>query len=97
MHALIEARRAELLSLASRRGVTGVRVSGSMSRDRDTRAPRNPATSSANRSGIWSGSGTIPPSISTSTSTSTSTTRAPAMASATRRACGQACGGRAGQ
>jgi predicted nucleotidyltransferase len=32
MHALIEAHRAELLALARRRGVTGVRVFGSMSR-----------------------------------------------------------------
>jgi predicted nucleotidyltransferase len=32
MHALIETHRAELLALASRRGVTGVRVFGSMSR-----------------------------------------------------------------
>ena len=33
MHPLIEAHRAELLALARRRGVTGVRVFGSMSRD----------------------------------------------------------------
>lgn len=33
MHALIETHRAELLALARRRGVTGVRVFGSMSRD----------------------------------------------------------------
>ncbi len=33
VHALIETHRAELLSLARRRGVTGVRVFGSMSRD----------------------------------------------------------------
>jgi len=32
MHALIEAHRDELLALADRRGVTGVRVFGSMSR-----------------------------------------------------------------
>ena len=32
MHPLIESHRAELLALASRRGVTGVRVFGSMSR-----------------------------------------------------------------
>jgi uncharacterized protein len=32
MHPLIEAHRAELLALARRRGVTGVRVFGSMSR-----------------------------------------------------------------
>jgi uncharacterized protein len=32
MHALIETHRAELLALARRRGVTGVRVFGSMSR-----------------------------------------------------------------
>ena len=32
MHPLIEAHRAELLALAGRRGVTGVRVFGSMSR-----------------------------------------------------------------
>jgi predicted nucleotidyltransferase len=32
MHPLIETHRAELLALASRRGVTGVRVFGSMSR-----------------------------------------------------------------
>lgn len=32
MHALIEAHRDELLALAHRRGVTGVRVFGSMSR-----------------------------------------------------------------
>jgi hypothetical protein len=32
MHPLIEAHRAELLALAARRGVTGVRVFGSMSR-----------------------------------------------------------------
>ena len=32
MHSLIETHRAELLSLARRRGVTGVRVFGSMSR-----------------------------------------------------------------
>jgi len=32
MHALIESHRAELLALARRRGVTGVRVFGSMSR-----------------------------------------------------------------
>jgi predicted nucleotidyltransferase len=32
VHALIETHRAELLSLARRRGVTGVRVFGSMSR-----------------------------------------------------------------
>jgi len=32
MHALIESHRAELLVLARRRGVTGVRVCGSMSR-----------------------------------------------------------------
>lgn len=32
MHALIETHRAELLALAHRRGVTGVRVFGSMSR-----------------------------------------------------------------
>jgi predicted nucleotidyltransferase len=37
MHPLIETHRAELLALAGRRGVTGVRVFGSMSRgdDRD--------------------------------------------------------------
>lgn len=33
MHPLIRAHRDELLALASRRGVTGVRVFGSMSRD----------------------------------------------------------------
>lgn len=33
MHPLIEAHRAELLALARRRGITGVRVFGSMSRD----------------------------------------------------------------
>lgn len=33
MHALIETHRDELLALARRRGVTGVRVFGSMSRD----------------------------------------------------------------
>lgn len=33
MHPLIETHRAELLSLASRRSITGVRVFGSMSRD----------------------------------------------------------------
>ncbi len=33
MHPLIETHRAELLALARRRGVTGVRVFGSMSRD----------------------------------------------------------------
>jgi uncharacterized protein len=32
MHALIETHRAELLALALRRGVTGIRVFGSMSR-----------------------------------------------------------------
>ena len=32
MHALIETHRAELLALARRRGVTGVRIFGSMSR-----------------------------------------------------------------
>ena len=32
MHALIETHRAELLALARRRGITGVRVFGSMSR-----------------------------------------------------------------
>jgi uncharacterized protein len=32
MHPLLEAHRSELLALASRRGVTGVRVFGSMSR-----------------------------------------------------------------
>ena len=32
MHTLIEAHRAELLALARRRGITGVRVFGSMSR-----------------------------------------------------------------
>jgi uncharacterized protein len=32
MHALIESHRAELLALARRRGVTGIRVFGSMSR-----------------------------------------------------------------
>lgn len=32
MHPLIEAHRAELLSLAGKRGVTGVRIFGSMSR-----------------------------------------------------------------
>jgi len=32
MHALIEVHRAELLALARRRGVTGVRIFGSMSR-----------------------------------------------------------------
>ena len=32
MHPLIEAHRAELLALARRRGITGVRVFGSMSR-----------------------------------------------------------------
>jgi len=33
MHPLIETHRAELLALARRRGVTGVRIFGSMSRD----------------------------------------------------------------
>ena len=33
MHPLIETHRTELLALASRRGVTGIRVFGSMSRD----------------------------------------------------------------
>ena len=33
MHPLIESHRADLLALASRRGVTAVRVFGSMSRD----------------------------------------------------------------
>jgi hypothetical protein len=33
MHPLIEAHRSELLALALRRGLTGVRVFGSMSRD----------------------------------------------------------------
>lgn len=33
MHPLIQAHRAELLALARKRGVTGVRVFGSMSRD----------------------------------------------------------------
>jgi uncharacterized protein len=33
MHPLIEAHRAELLALARRRGVTGVRIFGSMIRD----------------------------------------------------------------
>lgn len=33
MHPLIETHRAELLALARKRGVTGVRVFGSMSRD----------------------------------------------------------------
>ncbi len=33
MHPLIETHRAELLALARRRGITGVRVFGSMSRD----------------------------------------------------------------
>jgi predicted nucleotidyltransferase len=33
MHPLIETHRAELLALAHKRGVTGVRVFGSMSRD----------------------------------------------------------------
>lgn len=36
MHPLIEAHRAELLALARRRGVTGVRVFGSMSRGDDS-------------------------------------------------------------
>lgn len=36
MHPLIETHRAELLALASRRGVTAVRVFGSMSRGDDT-------------------------------------------------------------
>lgn len=36
MHPLIETHRAELLALARRRGVTGVRVFGSMSRGDDT-------------------------------------------------------------
>ena len=35
MHPLLETHRAELLALASRRGVTGVRVFGSMSRGDD--------------------------------------------------------------
>ena len=36
MHPLIETHRAELLALARRRGVTGVRVFGSMSRGDDS-------------------------------------------------------------
>lgn len=36
MHPLIEAHRTDLLALASRRGVTAVRVFGSMSRGDDT-------------------------------------------------------------
>jgi predicted nucleotidyltransferase len=36
MHPLIESHRAELLALARRRGVTGIRVFGSMSRDDST-------------------------------------------------------------
>ena len=35
MHPLIEARRTQLLTLARQRGVTGVKVSGSMSRSED--------------------------------------------------------------
>ncbi len=38
MHPLIETHRAELLALARRRGVTGVRVFGSMSREDSTDA-----------------------------------------------------------
>ena len=41
MHPLIETHRAELLALASRRGVTGVRVFGSMSRGDGSDSSRN--------------------------------------------------------
>ena len=41
MHPLIETHRAELLALASRRGVTGVRVFGSMSRGDGSDTGRN--------------------------------------------------------
>ena len=41
MHPLIEAHRAELLALARRRGVTGVRVFGSMSRGDGSDTGRN--------------------------------------------------------
>ena len=41
MHSLIEARRTELLALARRRGVTSVRVFGSMSRGDDNDSTGN--------------------------------------------------------